>query len=109
MQNISQALQSVQSMAAACERVFAFLEAEEMEDESGKTAQLSVVRGDVTFDHVNFGYRADKTIIRDFSAQVKAGQRAPPGRARPPLSTCSCGSMRSAAAASPSTACPSGI
>ena len=75
LQNISQALQSVQSMAAACERVFAFLDAEEMEDESGKTAQLSEVRGDVTFDHVNFGYRAGKTIIRDFSAQVKAGQK----------------------------------
>ena len=75
LQNISQALQSVQSMAAACERVFAFLEAEEMEDESGKTAQLSEVRGDVSFDHVNFEYKWNQPIIRDFSAQVKAGQK----------------------------------
>ena len=75
LQNISQALQSVQSMAAACERVFAFLDAEEMEDESGKTAQLSEVRGDVTFDHVNFAYKWNQPIIHDFSVQVKAGQK----------------------------------
>ena len=75
LQNISQALQSVQSMAAACERVFAFLEAEEMEDESGKTARLQEVRGDVSFDHVKFAYKWNQPVIRDFSAQVKAGQK----------------------------------
>ena len=75
LQNISQALQSVQSMAAACERVFAFLDAEEMEDESGKTAQLHEIKGNVSFDHVNFAYKWNQPIIRDFSAQVKAGQK----------------------------------
>ena len=75
LQNISQALQSVQSMAAACERVFAFLEAEEMEDERGKTASLREVRGDVTFDHVKFEYKWNQPVIHDFSAQVKAGQK----------------------------------
>ncbi len=75
LQNISQALQSVQSMAAACERVFEFLDTEEMEDESGKTAQLKEIRGDVSFDHVNFEYKWNQPIIRDFSAQVKAGQK----------------------------------
>ena len=75
LQNISQAIQSVQSMAAACERVFEFLDAEEMEDESGKTAQLREIRGDVTFDHANFEYKWNQPIIHDFSAQVKAGQK----------------------------------
>ena len=75
LQSISQALQSVQSMAAACERVFEFLDEEEMEDESKKTAQLTDVQGNVTFDHVRFGYSPDKVIIHDFSSQVKAGQK----------------------------------
>lgn len=75
LQSISQALQSVQSMAAACERVFEFLGEDEMEDESKKTAQLTDVQGNVTFDHVRFGYTPDKVIIHDFSSQVKAGQK----------------------------------
>lgn len=75
LQSISQALQSVQSMAAACERVFEFLDEEEMEDESQKTETLHEIRGDVTFDHVRFGYRPDKIIIKDFSGQAKAGQK----------------------------------
>ena len=62
-------------MAAACERVFAFLDAEEMEDESGKTAQLHEIKGNVSFDHVNFAYKWNQPIIKDFSAQVKAGQK----------------------------------
>ena len=75
LQNISQALQSVQSMAAACERVFEFLDAEEMEDESDKTARLEDVRGEVCFDHVQFAYKWNQPIIRDFTARVKAGQK----------------------------------
>lgn len=75
LQNISQALQSVQSMAAACQRVFEFLAEEEMTDESEKTALLQEVKGNVTFDHVRFGYNPDKIIIKDFSNQVKAGQK----------------------------------
>ena len=75
LQNISQALQNVQSMAASCERVFEFLDEEEMEDESRKTAELQEIRGDVSFDHVRFGYDSNKIIIKDFSSRVKAGQK----------------------------------
>ncbi|MGN1137237.1 MAG: ABC transporter ATP-binding protein [Oscillospiraceae bacterium] len=75
LQSISQALQSVQSMAASCERVFEFLGEEEMEDESRKTAELHNIKGDVSFDHVRFGYSPDKIIIKDFSGNVKAGQK----------------------------------
>ncbi len=75
LQNIAQALQSVQSMAAACQRVFAFLDEEEMEDESAKTAKVEKVEGNISFDHVRFGYNEDKTIIKDFSEQVRPGQK----------------------------------
>ena len=75
LQNISQSLQSVQSMAAACQRVFEFLDEEEMSDESSKTAELRNIHGDVTFDHVRFGYSPEKIIIKDFSSQIKSGQK----------------------------------
>lgn len=76
LNQIAQAMQSLQSAAAAGERVFDFLEAEEMADESGKTAELGKVRGDVEFDHVSFGYEdSDKIIIKDFSAKAKSGQK----------------------------------
>ena len=75
LQNISQALQSVQSMAAACQRVFEFLDEGEMPDESNKTAELRNIRGDITFDHVRFGYNPDKIIIKDFSEHIKSGQK----------------------------------
>lgn len=75
MQNISQAMSSVQSMAAACERVFEFLDEEEMEPENGKTKGLMGIQGDVAFEHVKFGYLDDKVIIHDFSCEVKAGQK----------------------------------
>lgn len=75
LQNISQALQNVQSMAASCERVFEFLDEEEMEDESHKTAELGDIKGNVTFDHVKFGYDPEKIIVKDFSGEVKAGQK----------------------------------
>jgi len=75
LQNLSQAAGSVQSMAAACERVFEFLEEPEMADESGKTQRIEHVRGDISFDHAAFGYDPERTIIRDFSDEVKAGQK----------------------------------
>ena len=75
LQNISQSLQSVQSMAAACQRVFEFLDEEELSDESSKTAELRNIHGDVTFDHVRFGYSPEKIIIKDFSSQIKSGQK----------------------------------
>lgn len=72
---VAQSATMLQSTAAASERVFEFLEEQEMEEESKKTEKLSSVRGDVTFAHVHFGYNPDKTIIKDFSADVKAGQK----------------------------------
>ena len=76
LSQIAQAMQSLQSAAAAGERVFEFLEAEEMEDESKKTKSLKNVKGQVEFDHVKFGYEdSDKTIIHDFSAVAKPGQK----------------------------------
>ena len=75
LQNLSQAATSVQSMAAACERVFDFLSEEEIGDESDKKEFLQTVKGDVTFSHVRFGYEEEQIIIKDFSAQIKAGQK----------------------------------
>lgn len=73
---IAQATQSLQSAAAAGERVFAFLGAEEMPDESDKTEKLSKAEGYVDFEHVKFGYEdTDKIIIHDFSAKAKPGQK----------------------------------
>lgn len=75
LSQIAQAAQALQSAAAAGERVFAFLAAEELEDESGKTARLENVTGRVEFDHVRFGYDEGKTIIHDFSAIAEPGQK----------------------------------
>jgi ATP-binding cassette subfamily B protein len=75
LSQIAQAMQSLQSAAAAGDRVFEFLEAEEMADESEKTAKLTEVCGKVEFDHVKFGYDKDKVIIHDFSATAKQGQK----------------------------------
>lgn len=76
LSQIAQAAQSLQSTAAASERVFQMLEAKEMEDESYKTAGLEKARGFVEFNHVQFGYEGtEKTIIHDFSAQAKPGQK----------------------------------
>ncbi|MBQ2085024.1 MAG: ABC transporter ATP-binding protein [Oscillospiraceae bacterium] len=75
MSMVANAITNLQSAAAACERVFEFLDVEEMEDESGKTARLENVKGDVEFSHVRFGYDPDKTIINDFSASIEAGKK----------------------------------
>lgn len=76
LSQIAQAMQSLQSAAAAGERIFEFLEAEEMEDESHKTARLENIKGQVEFDHVRFGYEdSDTTVIHDFSAVAKPGQK----------------------------------
>ena len=76
LSQIAQAVQSLQSAAAAGERVFEFLEAEEMPDESGKKSDIGAVQGTVDFDHVRFGYEdTDKIVIHDFSAHVKPGQK----------------------------------
>lgn len=75
LSQLAQAMQQLQSTAAAGERVFEFLEEGEMADESRKTEQLEDITGDVEFKHVKFGYDKDKTIIHDFSAKIKAGQK----------------------------------
>ena len=77
LQQIAQGLTNLQSAAAASERVFEFLEEENMPDESGKNKKLSpeVVKGNIEFDHVKFGYDSDKLIIKDFSAKAKSGQK----------------------------------
>ena len=76
LSQIAQAMQSLQSAAAAGERVFEFLEAEEMEDEHDKPMRLEKTRGLVEFDHVRFGYEdSDRIVIHDFSAVAKPGQK----------------------------------
>lgn len=76
LNQIAQAAQALQSAAAAGERVFEFLEAEEMEDESSKSRKLENTKGEVTFSHVKFGYEnSGKIIINDFSAIAKPGQK----------------------------------
>lgn len=76
LSQLAQAAQSLQSAAAAGERVFEFLEAEEMEDESGKAATFRKSSGHIEFDHVRFGYEgSDKTVIHDFSAIAEPGQK----------------------------------
>ena len=74
---MAQGLTNMQTASASAHRIFDFLEAEEMPDESGKTKQLTEVKGSVTFDHVRFSYpdNPDRVIISDFSAQVNPGQK----------------------------------
>lgn len=77
LSQMAQAATSLQSTAAASQRVFEFLEEEEISDESGKTETLPAeqVQGDVEFRHVKFGYTKDKAVIHDFSAQAGAGKK----------------------------------
>lgn len=72
----AQAMTSLQSTAAASERVFEFLGEEEMADESDKNTKLTDVKGEVEFRDVRFGYEdSDVTIIHDFSARAMPGQK----------------------------------
>lgn len=73
---MAQAAQSLQSASAAGYRVFKFLEAEEMEDESKKVGYLKEVTGKVEFDHVSFAYEgSDRPVIKDFSMTAHPGQK----------------------------------
>ncbi|MEI6462534.1 MAG: ABC transporter ATP-binding protein [bacterium] len=65
----------LQSIAAAAERVFEFLEEKEEVIEASSPTVLSKTEGHVTFDHVKFGYNPDKLIINDFTMEAKAGSR----------------------------------
>ena len=72
---LAQVATSLQSTSAASKRVFEFLEEEEMVDESNNTASIEDVKGNVSFENVKFGYNEDKLIIKDFSVDIKAGQK----------------------------------
>ncbi len=71
----AQSMTQIQQASAASKRVFELLEADEMTDESAKTAVISNVKGNVEFRNVKFGYVPEKTIIHDFSAKLKSGQK----------------------------------
>ncbi len=73
--NISQALASVQGMAAACERVFEFMNEEEMNKEDALDIDVSNIKGDVKFENVRFGYDEERLIIKNFNEEIKAGQK----------------------------------
>ena len=75
IQQIAQVINMVQSMSAASERVFEFLEEEEEIQLAEQPADISKVTGEVTFDHVGFGYQPEQPIIHDFSAHVESGQK----------------------------------
>ena len=75
LSQVAQVAQGLQSAVAAGERVFELLGETEMPDESGKTEQLPNPRGDVSFERVRFGYSPEKTVIHNFSAEVRAGQK----------------------------------
>ena len=75
LSQIAQGITTLQSASAAMGRVFEFLAEADMEDDSHKLQQLTKVKGHVQFKDVFFGYNPDKTIIHDFSAEAKAGQK----------------------------------
>ena len=72
---VAQVANMLQSTAAASERVFEFLEEEEEDQFAQNPVSVEGLEGNVEFDHVHFGYNADKIIINDFSAKVKQGQK----------------------------------
>ncbi|MBE6760049.1 MAG: ABC transporter ATP-binding protein [Ruminococcaceae bacterium] len=76
LSQLAQVAQSLQSAAAAGERVFEFLEQQEMEDESHKQTAIEEAKGEVEFSHVRFGYEgSDNIVIKDFTAKAKPGQK----------------------------------
>ena len=77
IQQLAQVSNMLQSMAAASERVFEFLGEPEEEQNAApaRRADPACIDGQVTFDHVKFGYTPEKTVIRDFSCDVKPGQK----------------------------------
>ena len=75
LSQIAQGITTLQQASAAMGRVFEFLAEPEMENDEHKAQQLTTLKGDVAFDNVFFGYNPDRTIIHDFSANAKAGQK----------------------------------
>ena len=75
IQQLAQVANMLQSTAAASERVFEFLEEEEEDQTVPNPVSVEGLEGNVTFEHVHFGYNEDKIIINDFSVDVKEGQK----------------------------------
>lgn len=75
IQQIAQVINQVQSMAAASERVFEFLDEEEEDQTVKNPVSTEGIKGEVDFEHVRFGYNENQTIIKNFSVNVKPGQK----------------------------------
>lgn len=75
LSQIAMAMTTLQRTSAASERVFEFMDEAELENESEKQSELAKVKGNVEFKNVKFGYTPDKTIIHNFSVNIKAGQK----------------------------------
>lgn len=75
LSQFAQAGTNLQSTAAASERVFGFLLEAEMDSEEGKKDHIDDIKGNVSFKNVKFGYNPDKIIIKNFSADVKSGEK----------------------------------
>jgi len=76
LSRLAQSMTSMQSIAAAAERVYEFMDEEELPDESNiKSSLPEKVKGNIEFKNVKFGYSPEKTIIKDFSAKVKDGEK----------------------------------
>ena len=75
LSQIAQAMTSLQMTAAASERVFEFLDEEEMIDESSLNGKLDIIKGKIEFKNVKFGYDENRTIIKDFSAKIRPGSK----------------------------------
>ena len=75
IQDIAQIMNQVQSMAAAAERVFEFLDEDEEVDAPGADDEMGEIKGAVEFSNVRFGYKKDQPVIKNFSAKVEPGQK----------------------------------
>ena len=75
LSNVAQIVNLIQATIAAAERVFEFLDEEEEVKETEHPVSTENLNGNVTFSHVQFGYNPDRTIIKDFNATVKQGQK----------------------------------
>ena len=72
---LAQVMNQIQSMIAAAERIFEFLEETEEEDKGTLQIPMEEIKGNIEFKHVRFGYLKDQVIIKDFNAKVKSGQK----------------------------------
>ena len=75
IQQIAQVTNMLQSSAAASERVFEFLDVEEEDQMAENPVSINQIEGNVSFEHISFGYDSSKVIVHDFNADVKAGQK----------------------------------